>query len=248
METLTRTPVPTLSKQRANAVVNELLKNNGNCNLPCWFGVIPGKTLWADARKFLKPFSTIHDSGGSELMLNGNLRHLASHNVTFQIPGEERMWGALLIEQDGIVVYIGVDSITAKRGGFVLSKLLSDYGKPDQIYIRTTMNVPGSELPFRLVLYYRELNIMIDYQLVGRKIGESICVAPKYEGPVIHLWGADSRYEVAGEGFPGWALFSSEKEPLQIEQVTDFNVESFYQTFKDPKSSDRLCSLINKWP
>jgi hypothetical protein len=246
--TLTPIPVPTLNKEKANQVVRELLKNNGGCILPCWFGVTPGVTPWTEARKIFESFSTIDDSGDLETRVKGNLRHIASHGIGFKIPGEEREWGALLIEQDGIIVFIHVDAITAKRSGFVLSKLLSDYGKPNQIKIWTTIHVPGNELPFRLVLYYEELHIFVDYRLEGRKVDESICIDPKNEGPILFLWANDSQYEVFNGEFPDWWFFSGEKPPIKIDQVTDLTLDSFYQKFKDPKASESLCSEINKWP
>ncbi len=48
----TFTPMPTLTDEQ-NATVLNLMESNGDCDLPCWWGIIPGKTSAMEARRFL---------------------------------------------------------------------------------------------------------------------------------------------------------------------------------------------------
>lgn len=52
------TPLPTLNSREASLAVQKLLLENGNCQLPCWWGIVPGKTSWENTRKFLSPFAS----------------------------------------------------------------------------------------------------------------------------------------------------------------------------------------------
>ena len=71
-ETFTITPTPTFApvpRQPINTPVEkdkdkialELLETNNDCELPCWWGIIPNKTRWTDAEVFLKLFSKISE-------------------------------------------------------------------------------------------------------------------------------------------------------------------------------------------
>ena len=52
----TETPMPPLASLVAQQQAVELLKSNGNCSLPCWWGITPGKTTWSAAESFLYQF------------------------------------------------------------------------------------------------------------------------------------------------------------------------------------------------
>jgi hypothetical protein len=45
--TPTWTPLPAVPPATADAIVEDLLKNNAGCRLPCWWGVVPGETQWS---------------------------------------------------------------------------------------------------------------------------------------------------------------------------------------------------------
>lgn len=50
------TPHPTLTYELQDQLFT-LLSNNGNCELPCYLGITPGKTLWANAERILEPYA-----------------------------------------------------------------------------------------------------------------------------------------------------------------------------------------------
>lgn len=49
-------PIHTLSPYLQNQFF-KLLQNNGNCNLPCFLGIKPGKTSWMETRQMLELYS-----------------------------------------------------------------------------------------------------------------------------------------------------------------------------------------------
>lgn len=52
------TPQPTLTRIEQESYIKELLKTNGGCNLPCWWGIKPGETSWREAELFLRYLGT----------------------------------------------------------------------------------------------------------------------------------------------------------------------------------------------
>src|SRR5690242_550646 len=50
-------PIPTLDTASARQQVLKLFETNNGCHLPCWWGIIPGKTKWDDALNILAPIS-----------------------------------------------------------------------------------------------------------------------------------------------------------------------------------------------
>jgi hypothetical protein len=48
------TNMPTLTTGEQDIYVRELLKTNAGCQLPCWWGITPGKTSWNDTEDFLR--------------------------------------------------------------------------------------------------------------------------------------------------------------------------------------------------
>ncbi|MFT3893686.1 MAG: hypothetical protein QM730_18815 [Anaerolineales bacterium] len=51
----TQTIVPTLSTDEALQQIKELYKDNGGCDLPCWWGIVPGETTWEQTKQLLGP-------------------------------------------------------------------------------------------------------------------------------------------------------------------------------------------------
>ena len=57
--TFTPTTVPTLPAEEARKRLLELLATNGDCRLPCLWGITPGKSNHQEARNILIPLSSI---------------------------------------------------------------------------------------------------------------------------------------------------------------------------------------------
>ena len=49
----TWTLLATLPIEEAENAVAELFLNNRNCQLPCWWGIVPGETTWREAHAML---------------------------------------------------------------------------------------------------------------------------------------------------------------------------------------------------
>ncbi len=138
---------------------------------------------------------------------------------------------------------IGPDSTVQS---FQLHQLLSDYGKPDKILIKTYSNTPASYLPFRLVLFYSSQQIMAFFEYEAQKNKDILVGCPQPVGPWLTLWGWDRLWSdkdideaVSGPDSP---------QPLRpLEEVTDMSVDDFYQTFKDSQNTTCITTPADLW-
>ncbi len=55
----TPTVAPTLPIDQAQVELLEMLSNNGGCQLPCLWGIVPGKSTYQEAQAILLPLTSI---------------------------------------------------------------------------------------------------------------------------------------------------------------------------------------------
>jgi len=124
-------PAPTLAPAIQNQFF-ELLQSNGNCELPCFVGITPGKTLWSDANSILQPFVTHKPIGYDETRSTPNKKTFyvqIQTKMNQDISVELKMNVALDVDQNNIVQHI-VIRIELYGNGFTEfnDKHLSKYG------------------------------------------------------------------------------------------------------------------------
>jgi hypothetical protein len=54
----TPTLIPTLTRDDAETKMLDLMASNGNCHLPCFWGITPGESTLTDTKTILAPFSS----------------------------------------------------------------------------------------------------------------------------------------------------------------------------------------------
>jgi hypothetical protein len=105
---LSSVPAPTLSPLTQKKFF-AMLENNGDCELPCFLGIIPGKTIWADANSILQPFDVnnliAYDetrSSATQKKYHVQIRTRANR----EIPIELAMSLAIDVDQSDVVQHI----------------------------------------------------------------------------------------------------------------------------------------------
>jgi hypothetical protein len=233
--TQTWTPRPTLPKTQAQAYALKMMKTNGGCQLPCWIGIIPGSTTWAEADAFLATFA---DS------VTGPWPPYYQYLVKFTFPdtsylGYLRSSAAIYVKTDGRVDRIM--TITE----ISLPDLLTVYGPPSEVRLRaigaSTMSPVGR---FTLVLFYKKKGFMAVYDGENeRSIIIHIC--PNHIKVIQQVWllwdPADQlTFKEAGKS----TLLISDPPPpsegdyIPIENLTSLTPETFYERYKDPKNQN----------
>lgn len=162
----TATPTPTqfptfdiaysdLSKEDATQKLIELLKTNRGCELPCWWGIIPGETDVDSLEHIFVP-----------LGFNWNrdfesLRDNASYKASTSLTSEDNIVHSIKVR--GGAREETYDRNEAWRP-YAIPQVLERLGLPENVYVYYPFRFdPGGMQAYRMFLYYPDLGVEIDY-------------------------------------------------------------------------------------
>ncbi len=222
----TATPRPTLSPAETTA----LIETNGGCRFPCWMGITPGQSKWDEVEPYLLTFlSKYHTQYGPR----------KTYSFTISMDNTEHIISQISVSDNNVDLILALRPIEETP----IWKTLSEYGKPSEIrilpmghYAGVGFDVPGE---FTLVFYYPEQGIMAAYS------GDTEAGKVLHACPVNTtlspdswwlLWYPQKPLTFAQAGtelhLPQKGIDSIEEDYLSIEEVTDFTVDTFYETYR----------------
>lgn len=253
----TLTPLPTLSANQAKVKVKELLETNGGCELPCWWGITPNKTTWADLSHFLSPIFQLNQQPPKVRTEYGKEHTYTDYQFYFDIPGESQAASIILEGRDNIVFWATIFPPAAEYR-YQLHQVLTLLGSPKQIFISAQASSPISELPpTMLVLDYSDKGVWASYGYIPTLVGENLEVCPKsslgtestYDniGGMLELFSPNTEYPNA-LSIKEYADMVGGFSAKKLEDVTNMNVETFYNTFIDPQTEICIETPANLWP
>ena len=226
----TQAPISTLSVAESNELIKELILRNGGCRLPCFWGITPGITEWSEAKNFLATFAEIREG--------------KFYSIKIQDPEYHQVNLIEFTVQDGIVVEV-VAGLPITRN-FTIDKLLTNYGKPDGIYLLTYKNSPASPIPAFLALNYQHQGILVEYEFASEKINDNeflICSQPL--GP--NMWLRSSQETLTDLDINQSVLGAEPSYTLRkIDEISNISIDEFFNDFKG--SSACFITPINVWP
>ena len=232
--------VPALSKDEATQRVAELFETNNGCNLPCFWGIVPGQTNLADAKTILDELASI-DYGPHR-------NESWAYDYFFDVgkPNTVGVHVTLYTDKD-IVDFVGVTDFDSPS--YHLPEFLSRNGAPDQILVRTWKNSPSNtdQVPFLIYMYYKKSGMLVAYGMgTGRIENDSIkgCIE---RSPSLQMWGIEKpqRIEEAMQ-LMGW--FDANLISISDATAGKLNVEKFLEQFS--RSNSETCFITSRslWP
>jgi hypothetical protein len=244
--TASLTPLPTLSQEEALALVLDLFENDGDCSLPCWWGITPEDTSWQEAKRYLDTFALRFDEFKSTDP-PGRMIYGFYFKVPEDISPHGRTAHSYLV-RDNLIEYIIAFPHNSKH--FTLSQLLNDHGPAEQVWLRTFNQPRDQVLPFHLVLFYPSQGFMAEYSISAELQDGSVRGCLQETQPTLWLWSPDQKknlYDIANLNQGG---FIAEElgyfRPLH--DVTEMDVESFYESFRDINILTCLETPATMWP
>ncbi len=140
----------------------EFYKTNGNCRLPCWWGITPGETSYAEIKSFFAPYSE-----AIELE-----EYYFPEKVIFYFPSPNEsidylMSTVLRLDENQIIDTISLDFETMMYSGFTPSYLLTHFGMPDQILISNS----------EIVLVNTKSRLLTIYDVYSDESANQICLS-----------------------------------------------------------------------
>jgi len=234
------TPLPTLTSDKAKELVMELLKSNAGCKLPCWWGIIPGKTTWTEARRFLESFAVyVGETGGVRVPLPSPYS-----NATYMEHG--------YFIQNGIVDYMRIYNYNLAPNYF-LPRFLEVYGQPSEIWMQTFSQEEIGQQNFTFILFYPDKGILIEYS-TATPIGDLSfdnklhnCLHGA-DSPFIYLWSPETNKMSFQDAKQKFLDTTNLPEPKPLPEATGMDVKTFYETFKDPDTNVCIETPKDLWP
>ncbi len=170
LETSTPVPFPTfdiayseLTEEAATQNLIDLLETNRGCELPCWWGITPGKTDVNSLEAIFVPLGFDYYRDYEDL--RDNTFYKASISITSM--------GRIV---QSIKVRGGATQETYDRNEawrpYAIPRILERLGTPENVYVYYPFRFdPGGMQAYRLFMYYPDLGVEIDY--LGKASGSS---------------------------------------------------------------------------
>jgi hypothetical protein len=257
----TRISIPTLSTSKANERLLEMIKNGIGCNLPCWWGMMPGISTGSDFTSTLSPligisqynYLSASDSGTIDFELqrgeitvfistryhalveNGPIRIIDVHTKALKKTG------------NGFDYQYGTAAYNDLFGKYSMQSMLSSYGRPDQVYLDADIHrfEPSSPTFFYIYLLYAEKGIYARYTTsADETLNGKIQSCPSTA--TLELWltppnEGDSNQQLLTSIDIAWG---NPHKPL--EEAIGISIDQFYETFKQ-KSDQCLVTAREIW-
>lgn len=247
----TWTPLATLVPNEAESLYEELLQTNAGCLLPCWWGIIPGKTTWPEASSFLLRFAQLEGQISPmdpSLLVMWALFPLSSPVDVFT--RQEQLY----LIRDGVVESIDIElrGDREKVKNYRLSNFLQTFGPPTEIWLSTySTEYPAGVLPFQAALFYPERGILAIYwPQQADFVGEFVRGCQWDKPPsMFGLWAPEqnmtfleaARHFRMNPDEPGFLL-------LPIEEATGMDPQTFFEMFSSPDNLACLETPKEIWP
>jgi hypothetical protein len=246
-KTATPTKYPTLDSQgRLNFVLQEL-KTNGGCQLPCWWGITPGKTTWEEmVDTFVKQGIGFGNADRNQLFLDvvANKKYAQQTvDVTFQ--QENSLVQNINIGMDYYYVLVQPEYSELWQK-YSLDQVMSQFGVPTGVYLQYTTEggdwAPGISADYDLWVVYDARGIAIRYpgKLIHDIQGWYTC--PKYgllDGIEIQLYSPTSKPFIPDTNSRHGPFISFSGT---LQELTGLSLQKFYEMFS--QNSPQGCLLV----
>ncbi len=231
-ESMIPTPLSTIPPGELEMFALGLLQINEQCLLPCWWGTILGQSGWDETELFLRSFAT-------EIRRYPIANDLTGYGVTVKIPEGINFTNQIgpfyTVNSNGIIETIEI--ALGNLPNYSLPQILTVYGAPSEIWLNTIDFPREGSLPFRLLLLYRQQGFIIQYAEEAEMEGDLIvsCFSDQgtQEDPFLFLWNPDINYTFDDVLSRAGSVFDEGQFYLQLEEATDINIETFYQTMSN---------------
>lgn len=260
--TSTPTMISALPVEEAQRILLDFLATNGDCRLPCLWGITIGKSSYQDVRAILMPLSSLSHSVFLDSPELGGI-------IPRYIEGELEIYAAIGFTtnpSDEIVNHVTFNTEAhrlVKKGGYedifdsnffgetvqvyALPNILSEQGVPSSVMV-ATFGAPltrGGTGGFDILLLYPDQGILVNYTAQMQLVGANVRGCPTNAHVEMELYppnDSDSFFE--GLEQTDWSVKLNYYKPL--EEVTDLSLEQFHEMFRQP-TDECIETPANLW-
>jgi hypothetical protein len=246
------TPLPTFPPKEGMETLESWIQGTFDCLLPCWGGIIPGKTHWQKTLQVLAQLS-----GFTTVNISDNIicDFGKCNGVAWSLYPETLAEGVFYTKSPPDLVHLihiklqnaGTQK-TYLLGHIGLPEIFSSYGTPAMILFFSQPHLPAEKF-IELTLVYPEKQFIIKY----------LKKAELSEGNVVSC-GQDTNIELIILDNPEQltSLYAIATAPetkelhldagrKSVEEATGMTIDAFYQTFNQ-RNAPCVSTPINIWP
>jgi hypothetical protein len=228
----TWTPLSTIEPDKGLQTLYEWLEGTEECRLPCWAGIIPGKTTWEGAKQLL-------ESTRGFLNLSSYLEQDCvfgkCNEIAWSLDLDPHGYVYSIFPENKIHTIV-VETFTPEFLKHIsLQKVLNNYGKPTIILFSTEPDLPNYD-SLELILVYPERQFIIKYAKYAEITKEKVesCGKDSYIKLVI----LDNReqlksLEIVANLVDGniYDMDLWQKWHKSVEEAMGLTIDEFYETY-----------------
>ena len=173
-----------------------MLSNNGGCQLPCLWGITPGKSTYQDAQAILLPFTSISvltgfrpDSGAIfPVYANGDVELYNGIGFNIDTQSNNRIVNMIgfsaeahkPLAQGGYEDVFDLKFFGENMSAYSLPHVLTEQGIPSSVMIETAGGplTRGGTGGFDILLLYPDQGILVNYKTQMHLIGANVRGCP----------------------------------------------------------------------
>lgn len=217
------TPLPTLSREQT---FSHLFMSENACDVPCWWGIIPGVSTWRETEQYIEQFSDlsfgVYKVGVQKHLTSASLSETYVWYVGNPVPNTDSSTTIYLEVKNNIVTALEIGPELVWNF-FPIYKLLETYGQPDEVFLGVNeFDIIPPTYYARIYLFYEDKHLLTSYGFSG--LGpinpQKICLYEYGEG-YLFLWSDDAALD----------FDFSKLKPLG--NFSGLSPEIFYESFKD---------------
>lgn len=136
-----------------------------------------------------------------------------------------------------------------------ITPILQQLGQPAEIWMRTVPDIYEGILPAVFRLYFPEKGVFVVYGTGGVRVNDTVNICfdgfDGREGAILHLWNpsiwdpeGNKGIEERADGSSGGLI----SEGYPIDEVSNWDVEQFYNVLVNPTHTECLETPANLWP
>jgi hypothetical protein len=230
----TWTPLPTLSSEDAQARVIELLKDNAGCELPCWWGIVPGETSWQSAQQFLTSLAGRVGQGVSSISIKNGIEYsYLNYAVRYKVTGYPEDIASGYRVSNGIIDMIVV-SETGTELSYQIFQMFDLYGPPQEVLINVMPDSNIGKPWLWLALFYPQRGIMAFYDGAAKLYEGKVQICSQGLGPRLTLLPIG---EMTLDEMKRSLLDLNVRAIMKpVNEAMGMEIEDFYNEMKSPDS------------
>jgi hypothetical protein len=150
--------IPTFEVSYGKSKFLALYHTNGNCQLPCWWGIVPGKTTLEEVKSQFAPYGELvafEEYQDKAIIFYPSPNDSIDYNIS----------SIIKFNESGTITSISLDAETLMYSGFTPTYLLTNIGKPSRVEIS----------PSRITMLYDKQNVFAAYDITLNPETNQLC-------------------------------------------------------------------------